>query len=118
MLTTRETVEQIRFGGEPVLCLDTCAVLDVVRDPTRKKFGGAQVRAAMELLSWVESAPRGLSLVTSATVGMEIDAHLKDVEEESFRILKALDERTLRAASIFEAIGVSISGVPKLAELG
>jgi len=108
MLTTAESVERICARAKPLLCLDACAVLDILRNPTRDKFSGGHARAATELLGWAESTPPKLSLLMNATVREEITAHLDEVEAESSRSLETLDEITRRAVGVIEAVGVSL----------
>lgn len=119
MLTTVDAVTRISPIGSPVLCLDACAILDIVRDPTREKFGTAHARAALELLGWAESRPPALALLVNEETNREITAHLKPVQEEAARHLKKLDATVERALSVIRVIGgQTAADPPRLSDLG
>lgn len=104
MGTTAEVVDRINAGGKALICLDACAVLDIVRDPAREKFSGDHTRAAVELLGWAEGSPPHVSLLMSETVRGEIHANLAQVEDETMRSLRRLDEAVGRAWMVMKAV--------------
>lgn len=68
--------------GLPVLCLDTCTVLDVLRDITRESTTRSDVTAGMGLLDIAE-AGKGLTVLMAQQVLREISDNVANVEEEA-----------------------------------
>lgn len=48
--------------GLPILCLDTCAILDVVRDPVREDAHAEDHAASLALNTKDFGGPRGLGI--------------------------------------------------------
>jgi hypothetical protein len=65
-------------AGVPILCFDTCSILDIVRDPTRDTARDHEARAALQLVEAMEQG-RLIGLV-AAQVRLEFDANLPAVE--------------------------------------
>lgn len=70
----------------PVLCLDTCAVLDIMRDPTRDDIHIDAQEASLKLLDAAESDTR-LTVLVAKQVCQEFLANVKGVQEEAQRAL-------------------------------
>lgn len=68
--------------GAPVLCVDTCTVLDVVRDITRETVTPADVRAGLALLAMAEVGA-GLTVLMAEQVSLEIAGNVANVEQEA-----------------------------------
>src|SRR5437870_4787250 len=118
MLTTAQAIARILTRQQPLLCLDACAVLDVVRDPTRERFGVAHAKASVELVALAEERLPRLSLLLSQQARDETGAHLASVEQESRRSLELLDERMGKTHGILAAMGTTIVQPPKLSGQG
>lgn len=75
----------------PILCLDTCAILDVIRDPARNDVYADHQEASLALLLEAES---GLNLVAVVTdlVRSEFSERVDHVQEESARSIRRMRE--------------------------
>ena len=82
MIDVAQDIQSVLSVGSPVLYLDTCALLDLLRDPTRKRFGRDHAAAAMHFLACAEANPPTLTLVLAAQVKTELDDHIDQVQEE------------------------------------
>lgn len=90
--------------GAPVLCLDTCIILDIMRDPTRDNASTADRVAALSLLSAMETKNNLVGLL-AAQVTIEFSEHVKPIEEEAERALSKLRDRLKRLDAINVALG-------------
>jgi predicted nucleic acid-binding protein len=107
MSTASLDVAWLVASGVPVLCLDTCTVLDVMRDPTRESVRAHEQQAALDLLSAME-AGTDLEGLIAEQVRFEFDANAKAVEEEAVRALRKLRDDITRVdavAAVFGAVG-------------
>lgn len=106
MITFAEAVPQITATGAPVLCIDTCALLDLVRAPARK-LGAGHVEAANFLLKKAEEQQSQLSIVLMKQVCDELPQYLERAKDEANQALKRLDEETKRSVELLAALGVA-----------
>lgn len=77
--------------GAPVLCIDTCNILDILRDPTREGSTANEAQAAVDIVTALE---RGTDLVCllAPQVVTEWNENLPVVEDAAKKaIKKALD---------------------------
>jgi len=91
----------------PVLMLDTCVLLDVVRDITRPDVQLHNVKAAMAMLQAVESGT-DLVVLMAKQVSTELQCNLPDVEkdaEASLEKFRAQAQRVDYVAAEFGAVG-------------
>ena len=78
--------------GAPVLLLDTCVILDVIRDITRKEVQAHNVKAAADILRASETGT-SLVMLMADQVSTELSANLSVVENEAESALeKFLDQ--------------------------
>lgn len=92
----------VAAAGLDVLCLDTCSILDVIRDPTRADGGRVQERGdALHLIGLVE-AGRLISIVAEQVV-TELRDNFEQVEVEAER---EMDRHRARIAQVDEVLGV------------
>ena len=76
-----DLVDRIVNGEQPILCLDTCAILDLARDPGRNEVTENEQLSSLSLL---ERVRRGeLTSVTTETVHREYWQNAKKVREET-----------------------------------
>lgn len=66
----------------PVLCLDTCIILDMLRDPTRPDLRVHDHEASLVLLNAAESGP-GVETLVAQQVGREFRDNADRVEDEA-----------------------------------
>lgn len=66
----------------PVLCLDTCAILDILRDPTREDIRVHEQKASLELLQEAESGTR-LQTFIADQVQWEFQCNVRRIQNEA-----------------------------------
>jgi len=91
----------------PVLCIDTCSLLDIMRDPTRD---GAQARdrqAAIDLTQRLEN--EDLICLVAEQVEIEFAEHDANVQSEAATAICKLRERVDRANQIHAAFLGAVS---------
>jgi hypothetical protein len=90
----------------PVLCLDTCSLLDVMRDPTRESAHPHDRQAALDLVQPAEAGR--LTCLVADQVALEFAEHDLGVQEEARQNLMKLRrqiERVDRVAAVYGATG-------------
>jgi hypothetical protein len=103
-------------SATPLLCLDTSALLDLMRDPTRERFSSDHAAAGMSLLPRAEAS--GLMIILTKQVLAELDDHIDAVQIECKQAIDRLDLTLGRVLKLFAAHGAVPSGeLPKLATL-
>lgn len=95
----------------PVLCIDTCSLLDIMRDPTRE---GAQARdrlSAIDLVKRLENTD--LVCLVAEQVETEFTSHDLDIQQEATNAIRKLRERVEQAnqihAAFLNAVNVNLS---------
>jgi hypothetical protein len=99
-----QVISHLAGLGLPVLCVDTCTVLDVVRDITRENVTYADVRAGLELLDMAEAGP-GLTVLMAEQVSLEIASNIANVEQEAQSALEKFFSQAQRIHDVAEAYG-------------
>ena len=90
----------------PVLCIDTCSILDIMRDPTRETVKPHDRQAAIDLVVAAEAG--NLICLMAEQVAIEFAVHDQPVQEETERNLKKLQEqidRINKLSTVFGAPG-------------
>ncbi|MGB3737966.1 MAG: PIN domain-containing protein [Pontixanthobacter sp.] len=85
----------------PVLCIDTCSLLDIMRDPTRDGARAGDRVAAINLLQRLEHLD--LVCLVAEQVDIEFAGHDVDVELEATNAIRKLRERVDQANRIHAA---------------
>jgi hypothetical protein len=91
----------------PVLCFDPCAVLDIMRDPTRETIPDHEYQAAVDLLLAMETRNQLVSLAAEQ-VRSEFHDHVEEVAENATQALDSFCKKIARldaVATIFGAVG-------------
>ena len=73
----------------PVLCLDTCVVLDILRDPARKDVRVHEHEASLALLSAAQSGT-ALETLVAEQVSREFQDNVEQVQQDARRSIGAL----------------------------
>ncbi|MGK9236352.1 hypothetical protein KXS07_31510 [Inquilinus limosus] len=94
--------------GAPVLCADTCTVLDLMRDPTRESLRLHERQAALALLAAIESGADLVALIADQ-VAFEFDENAGVVECEAATALQKLKAQ-IRKRPVWRGILVSDRG--------
>lgn len=92
--------------GAPILCLDTCSILDVMRDPTRDSVRASDTLAAIHLLERMEAGV-GLVGLIAGQVRLEFDEHVDHIEEEAKQALKKLRDQLKRIDAVAMSFGAT-----------
>jgi len=74
--------------GVPVLCIDTCSILDIMRDPTREGAKPHERQAAIDLVTHAETGL--LVCLMAEQVSTEFTDHDQPVQEEATLKVKKL----------------------------
>src|SRR5271165_1230003 len=99
-------IPSIVSAGLPVLCIDTCSLLDIMRDPTRDTVKPDDRQAAIELVTIAESG--GLACLIADQVSIEFAEHDRPVQEEAKQnLLKVRQqiERINKLSAVYGAPG-------------
>ncbi|EJL81228.1 hypothetical protein PMI16_04834 [Herbaspirillum sp. CF444] len=97
-------VQDVAALGAPVLCADTCSILDVMRDPTRDDARAHVASATLELISKMEVGG-GLVCLLADQVRNELATHLQQIQDDAKSQLSKLTERINRVNSISALFG-------------
>lgn len=90
-----------------MLCIDTCSVLDIIRDPTRDDMKLHERRAAIDLLNRLEQ--RELVCLIAEQVELEFNEHDLPVQEAATKAIQRLQQMVDRANQIHGAFLSPIS---------
>ena len=96
-MTIHDIVVDLTNNPRPVVCLDTCILLDLVRAGWREPV--AELRAAMQLLAAIEDAPPRAAVVVTYLIPTEFGQNLAEVRT-------AADGAVQKAAGLFDAAAV------------
>jgi hypothetical protein len=92
-------------SDKPILCADTCSILDILRDPTRETFGAKDAEAALAL---VDAFDRGLAhCIVAEQVRLEFADHVEQVETETTKAVSTLQRRMLHVYRLAMTMGAT-----------
>ena len=106
MLPLRSATQKLIFVGAPLLVPDTCSLLDIIRDPTREKFGRSQIEAALTLLSKAEQCSPELSVVITQQVVRELGDHIAKEGRTATAAIQNLDRTIDQVIGVYAALGL------------
>lgn len=95
----------IAAAGTPILLIDTCSLLDVMRDPTRETLRLHEHQAGLDLLAAVETG--ALVGIVAHQVTLEFAEHDQPVQGEADRALKKLRGQIDRVNRLSAILGAS-----------
>ena len=107
MSLTAPEVQRLVAMGAPLLCVDTCSLLDVMRDPTREGLKSPDFQAALDMIALME-ATGPLNCLLAEQVQRELHDNAPKVEEDakvSVQRFKNRVERLHSIAGVFAPIG-------------
>lgn len=102
-MSLRMLLAEIERLRRPLLCLDTCIILDVIRDPTRHDKQAEYQSASVDLLSALENDR--LVSVVAAQVVLELERNRKRVLDETKNILAGLRKKLYRVNNMAGVVG-------------
>ena len=76
----------------PILCLDTCSVLDVLRDPTRHDVRRHHQEASLALLELAEAGD-GVRSFVADLVRTEFRDNVQHVQDEAIRAIQEIEKQ-------------------------
>ncbi|BBB59544.1 hypothetical protein UNDKW_1271 [Undibacterium sp. KW1] len=103
---TQEEASRIVASGSPILCFDTCSILDVMRDPTRESLNPLEIMAALDLLNKMEEGVELIGLIATQ-VRFELSEHLNRVEDEARDSIIKWQNRTQKINAVSVALGAT-----------
>ncbi|WP_266170752.1 PIN domain-containing protein [Dyella subtropica] len=104
-LTSGDITDLIGLGA-PILCVDTCTILDVIRDITRESVLVHDVKAGLSLLASAETRT-DLVVLVADQVMTELAVHLSEVEQEASTKLTKFQAQAQRIHDIAAEFGAS-----------
>lgn len=104
MSLSAETVDLLAKQQTSILCLDTCAILDLMRDITRETISAANVRNGIALLKHAEANVR-LTVLIAEQVSVELADHADEIEKGSGEALERFLAQAERIHAIAELFG-------------
>lgn len=103
----------IALARVPVLCIDTCSLLDIMRDPTRESARIHERQAGIDLVSIAEAGK--IKLVIAEQVSIEFASYDQQIQDEATRNLKKVKDQIERINGLSAIYGAP--GVVSLAHL-
>ena len=88
----------------PILCLDTCSLLDVMRDPTRNSVFPHEVQSVLHLLNAMENKKDLVGLLAEQ-VRLEFNSNVDIVEQDTDKALINLQIKIERVNEVVSAFG-------------
>lgn len=95
-------VQALAAANLPILCFDTCSILDIMRDPIREDAQPHDRRAGLDLLQHAEAG--ALRCIAAEQVLTEFQVHDQSIQEEATRNVakhRAKIQRVDEIAAIF-----------------
>jgi hypothetical protein len=111
VISSAEVARRILAAPAPVLLPDTCAILDLMRDPTREHFSADQVEAARRILQMAEARQRRLWLPITAQVLAERRENQANIKQESEVKIRKLEENVQHVQRILGAHGLNTTAI-------
>lgn len=104
MSLSSQDIASLAMLGSPVLCVDTCTVLDVIRDITRETVLLTDVDAGLALLTMAETGS-DLVVLMAEQVAIELATHVSGVENEAKNSLMKFQSQAERIHDVATAYG-------------
>ncbi|QYX31153.1 PIN domain-containing protein [Sphaerospermopsis torques-reginae] len=102
-ISSTELSEVIISAPAPVLFLDTCIILDIIRSPFRDNISTNEISASLKLIRKAQANNRNLWLVTNEIVYTEWKENIEPVKNELTEEIKKAEltrEKMVNAANI------------------
>lgn len=98
LTVTPADLRTIAEASIPTLCIDTCSLLDIMRDPTREDARPHERKAAIDLAGALEAGE--LACLVAEQVELEFQEHGAPIQAEAQDAIRRLVERVGRANAI------------------
>lgn len=96
-------LRSIATSNVPVICVDTCSLLDVMRDPTRETINVAHNKAALVLIEL--AAQNKIICIMAEQVDFEFNDLIQDIETEATVKLKKFRKQAEHINKLSEVYG-------------
>jgi hypothetical protein len=93
--------------GQPVLCIDTCSILDVMRDPFRETTLATNIAAALRMIDAASETPPRLVVLRAAQVDLELLSNAPSVEDDAQRGLNRFRAHAKRIDDLAAVLGAT-----------
>ena len=94
--------------SSPILCMDTCSILDFMRDPTRDEVQTHERFAAVTLLLAVETGTQLVAL-TAQQVAVELADNELEVWDEAVKVINQLKTTVAKIEAIDGVYGGAVT---------
>ena len=101
-----DLVAQIAIADVPVLLLDTCTILDVVRAPLLDQLGVHDIEAVHALIDRASEASPSVFMVITEQVQQEFREHIEAVETDTRRGIKKVTDGFARILKRMQALSL------------
>ena len=95
---------EIAQSDVPVICVDTCTVLDLMRDPTRSNVQPHERQAALDVLTAAENESR-IAVLMADQVRLEFATRIDKVEKEAKHAVAKLISQVAQVEAIASVYG-------------
>lgn len=102
MALSPDEADRIAAAGLPVLCIDTCSLLDIIRDPSRETALPHNAAAAMNLVQLMEGGS-SVTCLLADQVRSELATHQQSVTDEATRGMQKMRESIERVDGLVSA---------------
>ena len=117
MISTAKAVRLVTAAPAPILLGDTCALLDLIRDPTRDTLTGTHIEAAKRLIERAAARPRTLWVALANQVIKELKDNDTGVQQGAVAAIQKLETTVNRVRAIMSAHGLT-TNAPDLIAAG
>jgi hypothetical protein len=107
MASIDDAVNALLAADRPVLVLDTCMLLDIIRS-THRCLSNYTERG-LELSRLASSTPPGCTIVVSSIVPQEWSDNAQAVVEETARHLRKMEEQSSHFHDACQALGIAVA---------
>jgi hypothetical protein len=110
-----QAVQHIASKAQPLLLIDTCSLIDIVRVPLRGNINHSHIQGAIDIARMGKSGQ--ISLAVTNTIYNEFKTHLAPTCIELERYIQELESKNSSIISAIESVGLSyrfsINGLAK-----
>lgn len=107
MPTLKAEIAGLTALGAPIVCFDTCSVLDIMRDPITREIRAHEQQAAHDIVSAMETRTNLVGLIAEQ-VQFEFNNHVGPIGAEAKRALENLRKQLVSietVAAVFDVTG-------------
>ena len=103
-----EVTNKATNANLPILFLDTCALLDLMRGPNRKEFDIANAKAAIKLLGLADNEKPEITLMLADQVINELNDNMGKIKQYCSNAILDIKENMQRLFSLAKIYGIDV----------